>query len=720
MAKSYLDIQNSIKAGNIMDWTNALTRLSGVPVDVTEVYDSYAKAVEYAAINPVAYEGQVISVTAEGDTTVYVITPAPQGKYLVGEGDSAVEYDVYLKEVGSVPTGDQKSVDVVDGVITIHGFSTASVATLPRKTASGEIEWAPVDAIVQGDGNTKTVVASADESIKIVPTYNDSTDTWTYDISVAIIDAYSKTEADELFALKTELYDDSELRDRVSTVESNLEIVSNTVSNHDTRIAKVESFFETADGESLTEALDTLIEIQKEIESDNEGAAAMAASIAANTDAIAVLNGDSSTEGSIAKAIADKDAEYKATYSTISDFNAHKNTMDATLSSYALKTEVEEELATKVDSAELTHSTDTVGEGVTVVDGKLSIVIDAYTKAETLAQINEVIDKINDNSESAASVGNKLDTYITTNDAAVGQLNTTVQGHTAQIGAVESTLSAVSEKADANELAIQTLTNGQVATNRADIDTISERLGSAEGNVNTLLTKVATAETDISNLKSKDVDLEASVNDIIAQIEANNSTQEAKNTELLAAITANTTELGNKANASDVYTKTEVDEALENLDQSALETAIANNTAQINANTAAISANTNAIAGLVGNDTEMTIREIAADELNIIVGAANSEDTITNVSSLINYVNNNGAEIAALTGAVDANTAKLAGITGTVMEAINVALAGAKLNASNEITIDENNYLGIGEVSVEKLVVKEGTTFVIHGGSSAK
>jgi hypothetical protein len=58
MAKSYLDIQNSAyTVGNIMDWTNALTRLSGVPVDITEVYDSFDKAVVYAATNPVAYEG---------------------------------------------------------------------------------------------------------------------------------------------------------------------------------------------------------------------------------------------------------------------------------------------------------------------------------------------------------------------------------------------------------------------------------------------------------------------------------------------------------------------------------------------------------------------------------------------------------------------------------------------------------------------------------------
>ena len=91
MAKTYLDIQNSAyTVGNIMDWTNALTRLSGVPVDITEVYDSYDKAVEYAATNPVAYEGQLITVTENGDTTVYVITPAVQGTHVVGEGEDAV------------------------------------------------------------------------------------------------------------------------------------------------------------------------------------------------------------------------------------------------------------------------------------------------------------------------------------------------------------------------------------------------------------------------------------------------------------------------------------------------------------------------------------------------------------------------------------------------------------------------------------------------------
>lgn len=186
MAKSYIDIQNSVKAGNIMDWTNALNRLSGVPVDITSTQESYEAAVKYAAENPVAYEGQVISVPKDGDIFIYAITPQSQGTLKIED----VDYEVYIKEVGSVPEvdgatiiinaegkleavqlqGDSKSISITDGKISLLGVNDAGALTLPRmKADKSGIEWVAVSEVVQGDGNTitsgdgKSIVTSGDE-----------------------------------------------------------------------------------------------------------------------------------------------------------------------------------------------------------------------------------------------------------------------------------------------------------------------------------------------------------------------------------------------------------------------------------------------------------------------------------------------------------------------------------------------------------------------------
>lgn len=105
-----------------------------------------------------------------------------------------------------------------------------------------------------------------------------------------------------------------------SAIDAGTSDIKTTLSDHETRLGKTEKFFETADGESLNQARDTLIEIQKELASDDEGAAAMAASIEQNRTDIVTLNGDQNTEGSVAKKVSDaikeKSESDKSTYET--------------------------------------------------------------------------------------------------------------------------------------------------------------------------------------------------------------------------------------------------------------------------------------------------------------------------------------------------------------------------------------------------------------------
>ena len=75
--------------------------------------------------------------------------------------------------------------------------------------------------------------------------------------------------------------------------------------NQDKRIKTMETFFKSADIDASQEFIDTLKEIQTYIENDKTGAASMVKSIGDNAAAITKLNGDSTTEGSVAKAVSD-------------------------------------------------------------------------------------------------------------------------------------------------------------------------------------------------------------------------------------------------------------------------------------------------------------------------------------------------------------------------------------------------------------------------------
>lgn len=111
MAKSYNDIYTAVYTkGNKMDFTNSMIRGNGIPLDITDVYNSLEAAQNYVNSNPVAYEGQVIAVTENNDTVVYVIAAR------LAEDGVTVEH--YLKEVGKTPEVDNVTIKIIDGKLT--------------------------------------------------------------------------------------------------------------------------------------------------------------------------------------------------------------------------------------------------------------------------------------------------------------------------------------------------------------------------------------------------------------------------------------------------------------------------------------------------------------------------------------------------------------------------------------------------------------------------
>ena len=100
------------------------------PLDNSSVWASLEAAQNYAANDPVAYVGQILTVvvTAEDSTT------SVKAYSIQDEAGT-------LKEVGSVPVGDDLTIEVVDGKIQLKGAAAAETGAQPRIKSDGSIEW---------------------------------------------------------------------------------------------------------------------------------------------------------------------------------------------------------------------------------------------------------------------------------------------------------------------------------------------------------------------------------------------------------------------------------------------------------------------------------------------------------------------------------------------------------------------------------------------------
>lgn len=104
---------------------------------------------------------------------------------------------------------------------------------------------------------------------------------------------------------------------------------------------------------------------------------------------------------------------------------------------------VEKELAKKLESGFIEHAPDGATEEVLVEGTALKIVVDAYTKAETVAKIEEKIaDAIG--SSDTGGVISKLNSYIATNDAAVAAIRATTDANQSKISDMVSTIAKLS------------------------------------------------------------------------------------------------------------------------------------------------------------------------------------------------------------------------------------------------------------------------------------
>ena len=733
-AKDYADAQD---ADTVYDDTELAGRVSAIESDYLKAVDKY---------DDTELAGRVTTIETDylkkSDETIYDDT-ALVGRVTTVEGkvadlEAAVEAIDYVDadELATALEPYAKSDDV-----------ETALAGKADKTAFEELKGT-VDAFLTGNGTEAAL-----DSLKELIAYIDEHDGADLTEMVATIEGIEKklegiddTVAAHVTAaidaLKIGDYakaaDLTALADRVAVLEAkpfDTYATKTEVSDVD---AKFADYTTTSDLNSL---LDDKADADSVVANDT-----FASFQETNTTAIATAKAEAIADA--AKAVEEAGfavaSEVEATYATKDELTEAVEDIENDLLAYAKTADVNAELTKKIETATIAHATEEKAEGVTVNGTALNIVVDAYTKAETLAQIEEIMDQLTDSSENAATVAIKLDNHITAYTEKVGQIDSKNNEQDTAIAVAKA--QADKGVADAAQVAIDLATaNGLIADNTREIGVAKSSIET----VNTTLTEKITAlENADVTIKSDIVALQGVVSGTdghasrIAALEGRATNLETKDTELLAAIQANT------AKFDGYYTKGEVDSAVQaaidkipevDFTGYATETYVTDAIAAVNAEVAKkadASALDNYYTKTDADAAFMTEGEVDT-RINALINAADPEGgkVISDIQNLVKYVEENAGEIAGLVTTVGEHTTAIANnktahennATAIAQNASDIAalvtsVAANEVKESSEISVAAVEgatgvQLSIKSVSTDKLV--QGTdTLVLNGGSA--
>lgn len=174
-------------SNTLMSFDKSFARLNGQPLDKSAIWYSLEDAQAYAATGT-AYVGQPVAVIDEANlkTTLYI----------VGANST-------LEPVGIIPAGDSKTIEVnAAGAISILGAATAADGTLPM-LQNGTLVWKTLEDIGAGDGNTTydiTALENAEGEAYGIQIQVKENGIAAGDPVEIALDVYTKNEIDNLFA----------------------------------------------------------------------------------------------------------------------------------------------------------------------------------------------------------------------------------------------------------------------------------------------------------------------------------------------------------------------------------------------------------------------------------------------------------------------------------------------------------------------------------------
>ena len=382
-----------------LNFAVAFAPQTAFPLDARYYFDSL-EAAKAAALSAVEV-GSDTGTYFYGENVV-VVTSTSATLYLIQPNNT-------LKEVGAVPVGDGKSIEVVDGKIVIKGFGAAKAGQQLRIGTNGNVEWFTPDTTTV-DGLSATV---AGHTTDIANLNNNKADKATTLAGYGITDAYTKEETEsKIAAAGHATFKKVDAIPDVATAESNvLYLVMNTETGYYDIYAKIDNAVVRLDDVSV------------------------------NLDAY-------STTEQMNAAIA----------------NAVKNKVDKVEGSRLINADEINKLATVLEGAE-PNVVKSVDAGNFVVDETGKLTLTAVTEAQVTG-LTEALSK-KATAEGLTAVAGRVTTVeneLTTAKATIETQGTAITGLQATVGTLgtdvetaKTDISGLKSKVEANEAAITAL-----------------------------------------------------------------------------------------------------------------------------------------------------------------------------------------------------------------------------------------------------------------------
>lgn len=445
----------------------------------------------------------------------------------------------------------------------------------------------------------------------------------------------------------------------------------------------------------------------------------------ANTQAIATAKQEAIDAAALAVT--------NAAYATKAELEAHEEAADG---KYATKDEVETafdgvytktEVDNKIGTPGVPAVTDEEGNEVTPAVQGTGVFANAYSRAE----IDKLLDEVQGGSSASAdSVLRQLNTYKSTNDERVGNIET-------KNGEQDTAIAAAQAKADAVGTALQTLENGTVVQNTNKIGAIDTRLAGVETTVGTHTTNIAELTGKVNALVGED----AAINEAISKLNGDLTTESGTRASEITRVEGLISAVNTKAdNINTKLGEVPSDKTVVDLINDAKDAATYDDTAVkklISDEAARADAEEKRIVGLV--EAEATTARAAEqanakkiNEIDATLKAAIENDGagLDSIKELAVWIEEHETEvipqieantnaIAALTDKVDTGDKTVATYVADAIAAIPVATAtiAGLVKASGEVTVAEDGTLGIGQVSTDKLV-QGNLTLILNGGDA--